>query len=191
MPFRNIRDGISMSTWQRQRLAFEVGLDLLIRDGKANLLADSKVATMNNREAKIHIGEKIPYVVSTITATGVVTKSIMKEHTGVKLTLTPHVNESGDITVTLAPEVSSIIGWRGENQDIPLVKTREATSTVRVKDGQKIFLAGLLSEEISHDLDKVPLLGSIPVLGRLFQRRVDVKNKTNLIIEVTPRIIYQ
>ncbi|MFH1760024.1 MAG: hypothetical protein ABIA63_02885, partial [bacterium] len=99
------------------------------------------------------------------------------------------VNDNGEITVTLSPEVSSIIGWRGENQDVPLVKTREATSTIRVRDGQKIFLAGLLAEEASHDFQKVPILGSIPLLGRLFQRRVDVTTKTNLIIEVTPRII--
>jgi len=101
----------------------------------------------------------------------------------------PHVNEDAEITLTLEPEVSSITGFKGPNADLPLVRVRKTKTTVRVTDGQTIFLAGLLSEEETEELRKVPVLGQIPLLGALFTHKLKVKRKTNLIIEIKPKII--
>jgi type IV pilus assembly protein PilQ len=190
MPFE-VRD-LSKSTLSRQLKAFEVVLDFLINDGKAKLLADTKLATMNNRQATIHIGDIVPYVVTTYAAgaAGVTEQAkIEKEKVGIKLNITPHVSDDGYITTAVEPEVSSIIGFVGPNDEIPWVKTRKASTTVRVKDGETIVIAGLLNEEKTTQISKFPILGQIPILGKLFQHTYINTKKTDLIVEITPRII--
>jgi type II secretory pathway component GspD/PulD (secretin) len=190
MPFE-VRD-IGKNTLSRQLKAFEVVLDFLINEGSANLLADTKLATMNNREATIHIGDIVPYVVTTYAAgaAGVTEMAkIEKEKVGIQLKITPHVSEDGYITTTVEPEVSSIIGFVGPNDEIPWVKTRKASTTVRVKDGETIIIAGLLNEEETKRISKLPILGHIPGLGKLFQHTTITKKKTDLIVEITPKII--
>jgi type II secretory pathway component GspD/PulD (secretin) len=157
------------------------------------VLTNSKLTTTNNREATLHIGEKIPYVIqsynSAAVAGGGANQQVQHEEVGVKVRMQPHVNEDSEITLSLEPEVSSITGFKGPNADLPLVRVRKTNTTVRVTDGQTIFLAGLLSEEETEELRKVPVLGQIPVLGALFTHKLKVKRKTNLIIEIRPKII--
>lgn len=186
MPFE-IRD-ITKSTLSRQLEVFQITLDLLINEGSAEILADTKLATLNNREATIHIGDIVPYV---ITGYGGLTAELQveREEVGIKLRITPHVNDDGYITTRVEPEVSTIVGWVGPNNEIPWVKTRTATTTVRVKDGETIIIAGLLSEEETTQISKVPLLGDLPLLGKLFQHTVKNKKKTDLIIEITPKVL--
>jgi type II secretory pathway component GspD/PulD (secretin) len=193
MPFK-IKDlgSLKLSQFSRQMETFELVLDFLINDGKAELLADTKLATMNNRTANIHIGDIVPYVVTTYAAgaAGVTEMArIEKERVGIKLNVTPHASEDGYITTRIEPEVSSIIGWVGPNADIPWVKTRKATTSVRVKDGETIIIAGLLNEEKTQQISKFPILGHIPVIGKLFQHTFINTKKTDLIVEITPRII--
>jgi len=178
--------------WSRQLEAFEIVLDLLINDGTARILADTKLATMNNRDATIHIGDVVPYMVTSFAAgTGGVTEmvTIEREKVGIKLKITPQVNEDGYIITRVEPEVSSIIGFVGPNDEIPWVKTRSASTTVRVKDGETIVIAGLLAEDETTQISKLPLLGDIPYLGKLFQHSMEKKRKTDLIIEITPQVI--
>jgi type II secretory pathway component GspD/PulD (secretin) len=178
--------------WSRQLEAFEIVLDLLINDGTARILADTKLATMNNRDATIHIGDIVPYMVTSFAAgTGGVTEmvTIEREKVGIKLRITPQVNEDGYIITRVEPEVSSIIGFVGPNDEIPWVKTRSASTTVRVKDGETIIIAGLLATDETTQISKLPLLGDIPYLGKLFQHTTEKKRKTDLIIEITPQII--
>jgi type II secretory pathway component GspD/PulD (secretin) len=175
--------------WNRQLEALEI---VLIQEGSAKILANTKLATMNNRQADIHIGDIVPYVVTSFAAgTGGVTEmvTIEREKVGIKLRIVPKVNEDGYITTRVEPEVSSIIGWRGPNNEIPWVKTRTASTVVRVKDGEKIVIAGLLNEDESIQVTKLPILGHIPVLGNLFQHSATNRKKTDLIIEITPQII--
>ena len=168
-------------------------LDMLIQNGDARVLMNSKLTTTNNREASLLIGQKIPYVIQSYnpaaSASTGANLQIQREEVGVKVKMLPHVNEDAEITLALEPEVSSIAGFKGPNSDLPLVKVRTAKTTVRVADGQTVFLAGLLSEEEAEELRKLPVLGQIPLLGALFTHRLAVKSRTNLIIEVKPRII--
>src|SRR6185369_1475593 len=130
------------------------------------------------------IGQKIPYVVQSFNSaatTAGANLQIQKEEVGVKVKMLPHVNEDSEITLALEPEVSSIAGFKGPNQDLPLVKVRTTHTTVRVADGQTVFLAGLLSEEETEELSKFPILGQIPLIGTLFTHRLKLKTKTNLI----------
>jgi len=182
-------DGFALDKWTRMPVGFQTSLDLMLKNNDARLLMNSRLTTTNNRPASLHIGEIIPYEVQSynLSTSGGVNFQIQKEEVGVKVAVTPHVNENSQVTLTLQPEVSSIIGFL---RNIPRIRTRKTQTTVRVEDGQTIFLAGLLSEEETEDISRLPLLGHIPGLGVLFQHRSKKLVKTNLVIEITPHIIY-
>ena len=185
-------DIFKLKNFSRTAQVFRVALDLLIRDGNARVLANPKIATLNGREASILIGTRIPYTTTgTVFAGGAAapTQRIEREEVGIKLRITPLINADGYITTQISPEVSSVIGFRGPNNDLPVIATRQATTTVRLKDGNSVIIGGLLSEEKTSTVSKVPILGSIPGIGYLFQHHVTGVSKKDLVIEVTPRIL--
>ncbi len=176
----------------RQAKAFHVALDLLVREGNARVLANPKIATLNGKEATMLIGQRIPFVVQGTTFAGnaaATTQTIQREEVGIKLRITPLINADGYITTDINPEVSSVSDFRGPNADLPVVATRQASTTVRLKDGNSVIIGGLLSEEKTRNVTKLPILGQIPGLGVLFQHQSIVTSKKDLVIEVTPRII--
>jgi len=187
--FRNMWTTRAMS---RQAFAWQTAVDLLIHEGKARVLASPKIATLNGREASILIGSRIPFVVTgTVFAGGgaAPVERIEKEEVGIKLRITPLINADGYITTQITPEVSSVVDYKGPNSDLPVVATRQATTTVRLKDGNSVIIGGLLSEEKTTNVTKVPLLGDIPLLGYLFQHHSTTTAKRDLVIEVTPHIM--
>ncbi|MBD3366779.1 MAG: hypothetical protein GF405_01240, partial [Candidatus Eisenbacteria bacterium] len=181
--------GIDGDDVHRQAQLLEVALDFLENDGRAKILTRTTLVTLNNREAEIHIGDVIPYTVTGTTTGGVIEVSVEREEVGVEVTVTPRASGDGHITAIVEPNVSSIVSFVGPNNEIPWTKERRATTQVRVKDGQTFMLAGLLTEDTTNDVTKVPLLGDIPILGHIFRHtREEVKN-TDLIIKITPSII--
>lgn len=191
-PSPGTNDSWKLRSMSRQAKAFQIALDALIQDGNARVLANPKIATLNGHEANILVGSRIPFVVTgTAFAGGAAApvQQVEKEEVGIKLRITPLINADGFITTTISPEVSSIIAFRGPNNDLPEVSTRQATTTVRLKDGNAVIIGGLLSEDKTTTITKVPILGEIPGLGLLFQHRSTIANKKDLVIEVTPRIL--
>ncbi len=169
-------------------------LDALITDGKAKLLANSKITTMNNQPAEIFIGQTVPVVITSLSSAGVQggafqTVQLEKVEVGVKLNIVPRISDDGFITTQVSPEVSTIIAFVGPDNDLPETSTRRATSVVRVQDGQKFYLGGLLQEESKETVKKVPLLGDIPLLGYLFRHYRIETSQTDLVIEITPTLI--
>ena len=192
LPFLpNQTDGkYQFQAFSHQAKAFQVALDLAISEGNARVLANPKLATLNGHEANILVGSRIPYIVQGTTFAGgaaAPTQSVEKEEVGIKLRITPLINADGYITTTIEPEVSSA-SFRGQS-DLPVVNTRQASTTVRLKDGNSVIIGGLLSEEKTTNVTKVPLLGSIPLIGALFQHHSITSSKRDLVIEVTPRIL--
>jgi type II secretory pathway component GspD/PulD (secretin) len=165
-----------------------LSLDFKNRDNDAIVLAEPEIATLNNKAASVHIGDIVPYTITSVQQ-GTTAQSVQKEEVGVKLRVQPIINEENDITVKLEAEVSSIFGWVGPNSEIPWVKIRKADTTVRVRDGQTIRIGGMLLEDETYTINKLPLLGDIPYIGYLFQHQVKTKRTTNLVIEVTPYIM--
>ncbi|MCK4978970.1 MAG: hypothetical protein KAS62_01170 [Candidatus Delongbacteria bacterium] len=187
--FRNETTAGLTNPWHRiPAQEYILSLDFANRDNDATVLAEPEIATLNNKEAYVHIGDIVPYTVTKV-AEGTTQQTVQKEEVGVKLRVKPIINEENDITVELNAEVSSIFGWVGPNSEIPWVKVRRANTTVRVRDGQTIRIAGMLLEDETVTVNKVPLLGDIPFLGYFFQHQVKTKKITNLIIEVTPYIM--
>ncbi len=181
-----------LQTLSRQAKAFQVALDMLIREGNARVLANPKLATLNGKEATMLVGQRIPFLVSgTVFAGGgaAPVQSVQREEVGIKLSITPLINADGYITTVIKPEVSSVVGFRGDKADLPVIATRQASTTVRLKDGSSVIIGGLLSEEKTVTITRVPILGSIPGLGRLFQHQTITSTKKDLVIEVTTRIL--
>ena len=181
--------------WYRQVEAFEVTLDALITDGTARLLANSKIATMDNQPAEIFIGQTIPVVITSLQSGGVQggafqSVQLEKIDVGVKLNITPRISADGFITSYVSPEVSTIVAFVGPRQrsaadlDPPGRPRWCGCGTARSS-----ILGGLLNEETKETVKKVPLLGDIPVLGYLFRHYRIEKTQTDLLIEVTPTII--
>jgi type IV pilus secretin PilQ/predicted competence protein len=171
---------------------FRVFIDMLIQDGNARVLAQPKLVTLNGKEASMLAGQRIPYLVSqTVFAGGAAapTQTVQREEVGIKLSITPLINADGYITVRIRPEVSSVTGFRGPANDLPVVSTRQAETTVRLKDGSSVIIGGLLNEERTVTQTKVPVLGSVPLLGFLFRHENIITSKRDLVIEVTPRLL--
>ena len=181
MPFSN---GAS-----RQLTAFDATINFLLRENRAQILANSQVVTLNGHEANISMVDIVPYILSSGGVGGQV--KVQREEVGIKLSILPTVNTDGYITTSVTPEVSSIYDMIGPDRNIPHVKKRISNTTVRVLDGQTIVIAGLLSANKRLDISKFPLLWRIPYLGeKFFTHKSEKIEKTDLIVQITPRIIH-
>ena len=174
--------------FSRQMTAFDITLDMLMKENHAEVLADSRLTTLNGREASIKLVDIVPYILSSGGVGGQV--QVQREEVGIKLEINPTVNTDGFITVKVEPEVSTIFEFIGPDNNIPRVKSRKSSTTIRVKDGESIIIGGLLSNDRKQTLYKVPILHKIPWLGKtLFTSKNLVERKTDLIIQITPRIV--
>lgn len=171
-----------------QRYNLDAQIQAAASKGRAKILSDPKVATLNNQRAVIQITTQLPYVTSTLTSTGVSQQSVSFLTTGITLTVTPTINADGHITLAVKPEVSRpgvrepITGARGAN-------TRSTDTTVLVKDGETIVIGGLISDTVNDSTSKVPLLGDIPILGWLFKSKSSDRNRQELLVFVTTRTL--
>ncbi len=171
----------------RQPTVFQVTLDWLIKNNRAEVLANTKIATMNNRTAILKVVDVIPYILSAGGVGGQV--QVYKEEVGIKLEIRPNVNTDGYITTEITPEVSNVFQLIGTTTNIPWVTRRTSTTTVRVKDGQSIIIAGLIGVNTKVTNHKFPFLGDLPIIGGLFRHKSENIKKTDLIIQITPRIL--
>jgi len=181
--FQKMDDWSDILKFSRQLYAFDVTIDWLLENNAAQLLTDTRVTAMNGEEAEIHIGEVVPFVVldddNNI--------QVERENVGIILKIKPYVNSEGLITTRIEPQVSSVIEL--VNGSVPRTKVRKALTTVTVPDGRRIIVGGLLSSTISKKTNKLPILGDLPFIGKLFQHRYEVIENTDLIIEITPRVV--
>ncbi len=169
------------------RIRLNAKLAASVAEGKTRVLANPRVATINNKEAKILIGDKIPFKTTTLAASGVSQESWQFLDAGVKLTVTPTITQDQTIILKVKPEVSVPTG--GGAGVPPQVGTREAEVTVMVKNEETLVIGGLIREEDYRNLEKIPYLGDLPILGNLFRYRKDTKQRTELLVFLTPRII--
>jgi type II secretory pathway component GspD/PulD (secretin) len=171
---------------------FQLVLSALQSTGNVKIVSNPTIVTLNNNEATINVGESDPipnYAFNPQTGSFEVNGFTYKD-IGIILKVTPQVNARGFIKLTLAPEVSQKNGTLNFGAaQLPIIATRKAVTQVSLKDGYTMGIGGLLSQQLTNGQTKVPVLGSIPVLGRLFRSDTKDSAVTNLIIFITAKTV--
>lgn len=170
----------------RTPINITVILNTLAEQGKAKILANPTIATMDGRRALIRTGDDIPLVIRQIFGNTVL-ENVVTFRAGVTLEIIPKISPDGLITVILKPTVSTITGTTP--QGAPQISVREVQTMLTVRDGETIVIGGLLEERDIISMTKIPFLGDLPVLGRLFRSERRDHRRTELVITVTPRIL--
>ncbi|MDR3483166.1 MAG: general secretion pathway protein GspD [Burkholderiaceae bacterium] len=160
-------------------------------DSDVNLLANPRIRVRDKEKAKILIGDKVPVVTTTTTATGFVGENIQYIDVGIKLDVEPEIRLHDEVGLKLALEVSSIDSTitTSNGSHAYQIGTRNFNSVLRLKDGETQILGGLISKTDSSNANKFPILGEIPLLGRLFSNQNDDLGKTEIVMSITPHLI--
>ncbi|MCY4154990.1 MAG: type II secretion system secretin GspD [Gammaproteobacteria bacterium] len=159
----------------------------------ANVLSTPNILTMDNEEAEIVVGQNVPFVtgsysqISQGTAVENPFQTIRRQDVGLTLRIKPQITEGNAIKLEIYQEVSNVT-QRGEARDI-VTNTRSLSTTIVAENNQMVVLGGLIQDEVSDNEQKVPLLGDIPVLGRLFRYENRTREKTNLLVFLRPQVI--
>ena len=174
--------------------SFETAMEFLQTYGETRILSNPKLSVVNNQEARIHVGRREAYITTT-TTTGQTTTTTAEEVTfvdiGIQLAVTPTINDQGFITMKIKPEISSVVDTlvTPSGNEIPIIDTSTAETTVLVKDGSTIIIGGLRREEEVITDEHVPFLGTIPIIGNLFGKKSTDKTRTELLVMITPYVI--
>lgn len=172
---------------------FQAVLDMIKTRSDAKILSEPHVTTLNNKEAKILVGEVI--AIPTFERNGTTGKMEITGYSnrdlGIRLSVTPQVNSANDIVVDIHPEISSLLGFDDLTTDIkvPRFSTREAVTQVRIRSGQTIAIGGLIKENTVDTKTKVPILGDIPLLENLFTHTDKTVQKTDLLFFMTVNVV--
>jgi len=183
-------------SYNNQSGSFVVGeqvsadIKALVSEGKATVVASPRIATLDGEEAVINIGSRVPYAVPVSSTSSSPQWSVAYLDAGVIFRITPEINDNSFITTKIKPEVSSISEWKITTAgEFPVISTRNAESTLRVKNGETIIVGGLISESDRANISRVPLLGYLPILGGLFQSKTVEKGRSEIVFMITPQII--
>jgi general secretion pathway protein D len=166
-------------------------LNLRKQDGSANLLANPRIRVKNKEKAKVHIGEKLPVFTTTSTANVGVSASVTYLDVGLKLDVEPLIHLEDDVDIKMTLEVSSVVREvQGPQSSLAYqIGTRSTATALRLKDGETQILAGLISDEERSSASRLPGLGDLPIIGKLFSSERNSTNKTEIVLLITPRIV--
>lgn len=169
-------------------------VNMLVQRSKARILANSQLTTLDRQQARIFIGDSIPIISEQAIVTGGAQQAqatITNVNVGVNLQIIPEVNEDGFVTLDIRPDVSNFVREvRSGNNVAVQTTTRNAQTKLRVKSGSTIFLGGLIRNEEREAFQKVPVLGDIPLLGKLFQNKRKQTDSSEVIFLITPHILF-
>jgi len=165
-------------------------LSAVANDQNSNILSTPSVIAMDNTESKLLIGQEIPITTGESLGSSNVNafRTTSREEVGIKLTVTPQINEGSSVILKIEQEVSSVAGTYASGVDL-ITNNRTIQTTVLADNGQIIVLGGLIDEDIQENISKVPLLGSIPILGKLFQSSSTQVIKKKLFVFIRPTIL--
>jgi general secretion pathway protein D len=168
---------------------FSGALKLLDQNDAINVLSTPNILTSDNKEAEIFVGANVPFVSSTnLSSTGLSQQSIERKDTGITLRITPQITEGEYIKLDIYQEISAVKNSKGEAADLVTTK-RSAKTSVVVKDSDTVVIGGLIQTRDEDVVNKIPILGDIPLLGYLFKTKSKSRQKTNLLIMLTPQIV--
>ena len=182
---------IGVARYKASGTSFATILNLIAQDADSNVLSTPSIMTMDNEEASIVVGQEIP-ITTGETLSGSNSnpfRSVTRQEIGVKLVVRPQINEGNAVKMYINQEVSSIFGPLGEMSTDLITNKRNIKTTVLVEDGETIVLGGLIDDDVQESVKKVPFLGDIPLLGRLFKTTSITRTKRNLMVFLRPTIV--
>lgn len=183
-----VTEGVKYSIL-RQDNNLSAMIQALSTDKNVNILSTPHILTLNNQAAFIRVGEEVPVLTQTRNIQGGETiRSFDYKSVAIELEVTPRVNQDREVFMKVHPLIKKILGVNAE-LNAPILATREAQTSVLVKDGQTVVIGGLMKDDRATSESKIPLLGDIPFLGYLFKRKTTTKEKTELLVFITPHVI--
>lgn len=187
-----IQNGVNLGIGRLDRngFSFATFITALKKDTDSNVLSTPSLVTMDNEEAYIQVGQEVPIITGSTASDSNSNpfQTIERKDIGVKLKVTPQINEGDAIRLTIEQEVSSLSGIKAKASDI-ITNKRVISTTVLIKDGATLALGGLINEDVQESSSKVPVLGDMPYLGRAFRSDGATRTKRNLMVFIRPTII--
>ena len=170
---------------------FGLIIDAVKNDSGSNLLSTPSILTLDNEEARILVGQEVPITTGEVLGDGNSNpfRTIQRKDVGIQLVVKPQINAGGGVTLALRQEVSSVAGTVGGRSDELILNKREIQTRAVIDDGAIVVLGGLLDQANSKSVEKIPLLGDIPVIGGLFRSTGRSRSKTNLMVFIRPTIV--
>jgi general secretion pathway protein D len=173
-------------------LAFGASIDFLRTNGAANIVSEPSVLCLNNMESKIYVGQTQSIITSATNSdstTDLTRNTYTREDIGLTLQVKPRIANDGKVTLQIETTVEDVLEGSGGNGGMPTTTKREVTTRAIVKHGESVIVGGLIRNKATENDSKVPLLGDIPLLGRLFTHTTDVNDQLNIVIVLTPYIV--
>jgi general secretion pathway protein D len=171
----------------------QVTLNALSTITKVNVISSPSLMVLDKQTATLQIGDQVPIVtqsaVGIVAVNAPIVNSVNYRDTGVILSITPRIHESGRVFLKIEQEVSSVGATTSSTIDSPTIKQRRIKTTVQIKDGEALALGGLIQDQVNDTRNQIPLLGDLPILGNAFKEKGGSIGKTELIVLITPRIV--
>ena len=181
--------GLLRFGWLTSNIDIDVALKAQQENVVAKLLANPRILVLDNEEALFDIVTEEPYVERTISG-DIITETIKFKNVGVKLVVTPHVTREGMVRLHIEPEFSVVVRYvTVEGAPVPVVDTRKVDTIALVKSGHTVVLGGLRKKDISTQINKIPLLGDLPLIGGLFRFEGESTAVNELVVFITPQIV--
>jgi type II secretory pathway component GspD/PulD (secretin) len=183
-------NGLSLGSFSRAPLSFSATIAALETKSKSKLLAAPNVTVLDGERAFILIGSRLTFpVLIGYSQANTPIFNTQEERVGIYLQVAARISPDGTVTLSLYPQVSTVSGYIQVNgASYPQIATTEAQTTLQVKSGETIVLGGLMHDQELSEIDKVPILSSIPLLGELFKNRTRSKTSSQILITLTPVI---
>jgi len=183
--------GLMRFGWLNPNLDIDVVLKAQQENVVAKLLANPRILVLDNEEALFDIVTEEPYVERTISGSQI-TETIKFKNVGVKLGVTPHVTREGMVRLHIEPEFSVVVRYATvQEAEVPVVDTRKVDTIALVKSGHTVVLGGMRKKDVSTQINKIPLLGDLPLIGGLFRFEGESTAVNELVVFITPRIVEQ
>lgn len=189
IPANTVLRSLGFGSFGRTPFDATATINAMIEHNKAKLLADPRIAVLNNQGASIFIGDTLRFnTLATSSPTTGNQFTVYEVPVGIVLLVRPRVNTDGYITLHVHPVVSTITGF---TDGLPQTASREAETTVRVKNGQTIVIGGLIQDQDIRTMSKIPILGDLPIIGSLFKSISKDHRHSEVVVFLTPHLMKQ
>lgn len=179
-------------SWTNSVGDVQAALNTISSVTKVKIISSPNLMVINNQKATLQVGDQVPVVTQTATGTetaSAIVNSVELKDTGIILSVTPRINNSGRVMLDIEQEVSDVVETTTSGIDSPTIQQRKISTRVMVSDGESITLGGLIQEKKGRSEKKLPVLGDVPLLGNAFKSKTDTLSRTELIIFIRPRVI--